>query len=157
MSNRAENPVVANLQQQLANALVGYLNYKRYHWQSYGPLFRDLHLLFEEQGTAILATIDELGERLRILGAAPVADPRELTNYSDLTISVAPTMIEMIREAQQNALQVIEELRRAIVVASEANDPGTADMFTRFIQVYEKQEWFLRAVLQQNDGFINKA
>jgi starvation-inducible DNA-binding protein len=152
-----ERSVIANLQQQLANALVGYLNYKKYHWQSYGPLFRDLHLLFEEQGDAILATVDEIGERLRILGAEPIADPRELTNYSNLTIAVAKTLPQMVREAQINTLQVISELRQAIAVASEADDPGTADMFTRFIQIYEKQEWFLRAVLQQNDGFIGKS
>jgi DNA-binding ferritin-like protein len=35
--------VVATLQRQQANALVAYLNYKKYHWLSYGPLFRDIH------------------------------------------------------------------------------------------------------------------
>jgi DNA-binding ferritin-like protein len=43
--------VVATLQRQQANALVAYLNYKKYHWLSYGPLFRDIHLLLDEQAT----------------------------------------------------------------------------------------------------------
>ena len=41
--------VVATLHRQQANALVAYLNYKKYHWLSYGPLFRDIHLLLDEQ------------------------------------------------------------------------------------------------------------
>jgi hypothetical protein len=40
--NAPDNPVVEHLQRQVANALVLYLNYKHYHWQTYGPMFRDL-------------------------------------------------------------------------------------------------------------------
>lgn len=42
--NRDDHPVVQHLQRQMANAFVLYANYKHYHWQTYGPLFRDLHL-----------------------------------------------------------------------------------------------------------------
>jgi len=45
--NTAESPVVKSLRRQVANAVVLYLNYKHYHWQTYGPLFRDLHKLFD--------------------------------------------------------------------------------------------------------------
>ncbi len=41
--NRKNHPVVRHLQVQVANAFVLYANYKHYHWQTYGPLFRDLH------------------------------------------------------------------------------------------------------------------
>jgi starvation-inducible DNA-binding protein len=54
--NRPDDPVVMHLQRQLANAFVLHANYKRYHWQAYGPLFRDLHLLFDELATAVLGT-----------------------------------------------------------------------------------------------------
>ncbi|HBE30474.1 MAG TPA: DNA starvation/stationary phase protection protein, partial [Cyanobacteria bacterium UBA11368] len=40
--------LVTALNRQQANALIAYLNYKKYHWLTFGPLFRDLHLLFEE-------------------------------------------------------------------------------------------------------------
>jgi len=35
--NREEHSVVQHLQRQLANALVLYVNYKHYHWQTFGP------------------------------------------------------------------------------------------------------------------------
>jgi DNA-binding ferritin-like protein len=64
--NDPESPVVEHLQRQVANALVLYLNYKHYHWQTYGPMFRDLHLLFDDFAKAVLETIDEFAERVRI-------------------------------------------------------------------------------------------
>src|SRR5262245_61018688 len=66
--NRNDHPVVKHLQQQLANAFVLYANYKHYHWITFGPLFRDLHLLFDEFAKDVLATIDEFAERIRMIG-----------------------------------------------------------------------------------------
>ena len=47
-TNKPNSEVVKGLQQQVANAFILYLNYKHYHWQTFGPLFRDLHRLFDE-------------------------------------------------------------------------------------------------------------
>ena len=46
--NKPESPIIQALQRQVANAFVLYANYKHYHWQTYGPLFRDLHKLFDQ-------------------------------------------------------------------------------------------------------------
>ena len=56
--------VVKHLHKQVANAFILYANYKHYHWQTFGPLFRDLHLLFDEFANAVLPTADEFAERL---------------------------------------------------------------------------------------------
>src|SRR6266542_5798534 len=66
--NRGDHPVVQHLQRQVANAFVLYANYKHYHWQTFGPLFRDLHLMFDEFAKDVLETIDELAERIRMIG-----------------------------------------------------------------------------------------
>src|ERR1044071_485772 len=66
--NRQDHPVVQHLQRQVANAFVLYANYKHYHWQTFGPLFRDLHLMFDEFAKEVLETIDEMAERVRMIG-----------------------------------------------------------------------------------------
>jgi starvation-inducible DNA-binding protein len=153
--SQTESPVIQALQQQLANAFLLYTNYKKYHWESYGPLFRDLHLLFDEHATAVLGTIDELGERVRILDSTPTADPRQFGERGTVKVAEGKqTMREMIQQAAENHRRVIAEHRDAVNVATEANDPGTADLFTRNIQIHEKQEWFLREVLEKSDGFL---
>src|SRR5687767_10420268 len=110
--NAPDNPVVEHLQRQVANALVLYLNYKHYHWQSYGPMFRDLHLLFDGFAKEVLDTIDEFAERVRMIGQDPVASPQEMLSSASARVAArGQTMREMIQEADTNLLTVIKEMR----------------------------------------------
>src|SRR6476620_8514327 len=101
--NRKDHPVVEHLQRQVANAFVLYANYKHYHWQTFGPLFRDLHLLFDEFATAVLESIDDLAERLRMIGQDSVFRPEDIERFASVTFSGdTGTMREMIAEADAN-------------------------------------------------------
>lgn len=151
--NSLESPVVRDLRRQVANAFVQYANYKHYHWQTYGPLFRDLHKLFDKLAKEVLDTLDPLAERVRMIGPDPPAHPIEMVDMA----SVAPaaphsTMHDMIEEADRNALIVVKEMRQAARVADEHDDPGTVDLFSRLVQVHEKHEWWLRDILRRGDG-----
>ena len=155
-SNNAEtNEIVEQLQRQVANAFVLYTNYKHYHWQTYGPLFRDLHLLFDEFATAVLATVDDFAERLRMIGQDPVFSPQQIENTATVRISSdVRTMRDMIEEADENLLVVIGEMRTAARIADDHDDPGTVDLFSRHVQIHEKHEWWLRDILEKNDGLL---
>jgi starvation-inducible DNA-binding protein len=151
--NSPNSPVVEHLQRQVANALVLYLNYKHYHWQSYGPMFRDLHRLFDEFAGAVLDTIDEFAERVRMIGQDPVGSPQEMLATASVRVAGrGQTMREMVREADDNLLIVIKEMRAGARAADEAGDPGTVDLFSRFVQIHEKHEWWLRDILEKRDG-----
>jgi starvation-inducible DNA-binding protein len=154
--NKPTSPVVQALNLQVANAFVLYANYKHYHWQTYGPLFRDLHRLFDELAGAVIGSVDELAERVRMIGQDP---PAHLNAMQDLaTVSPAAphaTMHDMVEEADRNALIVIKEMRDAVKVAEEHDDPGTVDLFSRLVQVHEKHEWFLREILRRDDGLLS--
>lgn len=151
--NAANNPVVEELRRQVANAFVLYFNYKRYHWQSFGPLFRDMHKLFDEFAAEVLETIDPLAERMRMIGQDPPAAPVEVADLA----SVAPAaphanMRDMIEEADQNLLIVIKEMRAGAKKAEQNDDPGSVDIFSRLVQVHEKHEWWARDILRTGDG-----
>lgn len=146
MSTAPTMTVLDTLQRQIANTLALYLNYKRYHWYATGPHFRELHLLFDDHATEILATFDELGERVRILGGEPIAT---LSAIQETITVLAPAAHEhsvrtMLDEAIANHRRVIAEMREGAQIADRAGDPGTVDLFSRFVQIHEKQEWFLR-------------
>ena len=154
--NRTSNEVVVHLQRQVANAFLLYTNYKHYHWQTFGPLFRDLHLLFDEFATAVLATVDDFAERLRMIGQDPVSRPQEILETASVTVAAADqSMREMIEEADRNLLNVISEMRAAAKEADKQNDPGTVDLFSRHIQIHEKHEWWLRDLLEKADGLTS--
>ncbi len=154
--NSPDSPVVQELRRQVANTFVLYANYKHYHWQTFGPLFRDLHKLFDRFAKDVLSTLDELAERVRMIGQDP---PALLIEAADLA-SVSPAapfanMREMVEEADRNALVVISQLRQAAKMADEHNDPGTVDLFSKVVQIHEKHEWWLRDILRTGDGLCS--
>ena len=152
-ANEPDNAVVEHLQRQVANAFVLYTNYKHYHWQTYGPLFRDLHLLFDEFATAVLDTIDDFAERVRMIGQDPVSGLTELMATASVKIAGrGQTMRQMVEEADANLLVVIKEMRAGAREADEQDDPGTVDLFSRHVQLHEKHEWWLRDILEKRDG-----
>jgi starvation-inducible DNA-binding protein len=151
--NEAGNAVVQHLQRELANAFVLYSNYKHYHWQTFGPLFRDLHLLFDDLATQVLATADELAERVRMIGQNPVYELRQLQETASVqAASPHGSMRDMVEEADANLQVVIKGMRDAVKAAEQQNDPGTVDLFSRTVQIHEKAEWFLREILRRDDG-----
>src|SRR6266436_6688882 len=152
--NVPTDAVVQNLQRQVANAFILYTNYKHYHWQTYGPLFRDLHLLFDEFAQAVLSTTDEFAERVRMIGQdVKNVQLRQIQEAASVHSAAAGQSIrEMIEEADTNLLVVIKEMRDAARAADESNDPGTVDLFSRIVQIHEKHEWFLREILKKKDG-----
>jgi starvation-inducible DNA-binding protein len=151
----ADTPLVQLLQKQVANAFILYSNYKHYHWQTFGPMFRDLHLMFDEFATAALETIDEFAERIRMIGPDPVFSPQQVMDTASVETSRTPKrMRDMVQEADENALIVIREMRQGARLAEEADDPGTVDLFSRMVQIHEKHEWWLRDMLKRDDGFI---
>lgn len=151
--NTPESPVVQALRRQTANAFVLYANYKHYHWQAYGPHFRDLHKLFDKFAKEVLETLDLLAERVRMIGPDPPAHPLEMTDLATVA-PAAPgsTMRDMIEEADRNAIIVVREMRHAAGVADDHDDPGTVDLFSKLVQVHEKHEWWLRDILRTGDG-----
>jgi starvation-inducible DNA-binding protein len=157
LENREGHPVVQHLQRQVADAFVLYANYKHYHWQTFGPHFRDLHLMFDGFAKEVLETVDEMAERIRMIGQdVQYVQLKQMQEAADIhSAASGQNMREMLEEADANLLVVIKDMRDAARAAEENNDPGSVDLFSKFVQVHEKHEWFLREVLKKKDGLVN--
>jgi starvation-inducible DNA-binding protein len=146
-----KNAVVGVLHRQQASALVLFLNYKKYHWLTFGPNFRDLHLLFEEHGAQMLASIDELAERALMIDGRPLADPAQYLRASLVTPSEGELPVkQMLEEAIAAHDKLIEAMHGDADIATRAGDIGTADLFTRLVQVHQKQRWFLKEIARED-------
>jgi starvation-inducible DNA-binding protein len=150
MERKGKPTVIEFLRREQANAMQLYLQYKGYHWNVAGPMFRDLHTMFDENATRVLETVDELAERQRILGEPAEYTLEQLRHASSLEVDEKLPALpkEMVEHLVASHRLIIRDLKKGFELADAEVDPGTADLFTRAVQIHEKMEWFLRELLE---------
>ena len=87
LGSNARRDIGGALNAILADTYALYLKTKNFHWHVSGPHFRDYHLMFDEQAAELLASTDDIAERVRKIGgttlrsighiAPPAARPRQ--------------------------------------------------------------------------------
>ena len=148
-----QRSLIDALNRQQANALLQFLNTKKYHWLTFGPHFRDLHLLFEDHAAAALEAVDEYAERALMIDGSPLADPRRTLAAATIRASEGELNVaQMVSESIDTHDRIISELHQDAETATKAGDIGTADLFTRVVQVQQKQRWFLKEILRKGTG-----
>ena len=120
--------------------------YKKHHWQVSGPTFYQLHLLFDKHFGEQSELVDQIAERIQMLGglsyamAADVAEnttiPRPPKGREEV-----PVQISRLLTAHEIILQAA---RAAARKAAEMGDDGTNDLLVSdVIRTNEMQVWFL--------------
>jgi len=135
----------------LADETVLYVKTRGAHWNVEGPDFHSMHLYFESQYQALEEVIDEVAERIRILGhyaVASVPQYLELTHLSEDSRE-KNNSIGFIKSLLADHEAVIIHLRENIkYFDEELNDAGTADFITGLMEKHEKMAWMLRSHLK---------
>lgn len=145
------NAIVEGLQRQVANAFNLYLNYKHYHWQVAGPLFKDLNVIFDEFATEVYHTVEILSERVRMIGQNRLR-VKEFPKKATVKPSRENRDIRrMIQEADNNALMVIRELRE-LIKKSEPVDAVSTNILRKLLKIHEKHQWWLHYILDKRQG-----
>jgi len=130
----------------LADTYTLYLKTHGYHWNVTGPMFRTLHLMFEEHYLELRDAADVIAERIRALGVFAPASYREFTELSNIADEDGtPDAMEMVRRLTEGHETVIRTARAVAAVAEAAGDVATADLATQRIEIHEKTAWMLRA------------
>ncbi|QRN04359.1 DNA starvation/stationary phase protection protein [Legionella sp. MW5194] len=130
----------------LADTYALYLKTQNYHWHVRGPQFKSLHGLFETQYTELAEAVDEVAERLLITGNKAPATFKEfesLKRIKDGDSSLDAN--QMVIELAQDHSTLVKDLNRALTLAQEQNDEGTATLLGDRIAAHEKAHWMLAA------------
>lgn len=137
---------VDKLNQILADTMSLKDLYKKHHWQTVGPTFYQLHLLFDKHYQEQNELIDVIAERIQLLGGLSIAmapDVAELTTIPrpPRDREEVPVQISRLLEAHQILLK---EVREAAKEAADAEDDGTNDLLvSQVLRTNELQVWFL--------------
>ncbi len=146
LSEEARKEVADKLAHLLADTYTLYIKTHGYHWNVSGPMFRSLHLMFEEHYMELRDAVDEIAERMLALGhpaPASYAEFAELTEVEDEP--GVPEAMDMVRRLVEAHETVVRTARRVVAAAEDAGDVATADLATVRIETHEKTAWMLRA------------
>jgi len=130
----------------LADTYILYIKSHGYHWNVTGPMFRTLHLMFEEEYLELRDAVDVIAERIRSLDEFAPGTSREFVALTGLSeADGVPDALEMVRDLAAGHEAVSRTAKALVTLAEEAGDVATADLATQRAEVHEKTAWMLRA------------
>jgi starvation-inducible DNA-binding protein len=137
---------VEHLNQLLADTMTLRDLYKKHHRQVAGPTFYQLHLLFDKHYAEQAKLIDDIAERIQLLGGVSVAmaqDVAEMTLIPRPPRGREPVPVQISRLLHAHEI-VLKETRTMARLAAERDDQGTNDLLvSSVIRVNELQAWFV--------------
>jgi starvation-inducible DNA-binding protein len=120
--------------------------YKKSHWQTAGPTFYQLHLLFDKHYGEQVELVDSLAERVQLLGGvslAMAADVGETTQIERPPRGREEVPVQLSRLLDAHQI-IIRETRKLAGRASKFGDEGTNDLLiSEVLRTNELQVWFL--------------
>jgi starvation-inducible DNA-binding protein len=137
---------VANLNQLLADTMTLRDLYKKHHWQVLGHTFYQLHLLFDKHYEEQSTLVDQIAERIQLLGGVSIAmaaDIAETTIIPRPPKGREPVPVQISRLLHAHEI-VLKEARTMSRQAAEDRDDGTNDLIvSNVIRTNELEVWFV--------------
>lgn len=145
LESNAITSVADALNAILADSYALYLKTKNFHWHVSGPHFRDYHLLLDEQAAQILATTDQIAERVRKIGGTTIRSIGHIGRLQRIEDNDADFVSaqDMLAELRADNLKLVEELREAKKLVDEVGDNGTSGILDDWTDQAEERAWFL--------------
>ena len=137
---------VTNLNQLLADTMTLRDLYKKHHWQVLGHTFYQLHLLFDKHFEEQSKLVDQIAERIQLLGGVSIAmaaDVAETTIIPRPPKGREPVPVQISRLLHAHEI-VLTEARTMARQATESGDDGTNDLLVSdIIRTNELEVWFV--------------
>ena len=122
---------------------------QNFHWNCEGPLFYQLHLLFERIYTEVYDSIDTFAEQIRAL---QVYTPASLQKFSMLTKvedeNAIPDFHSMLSELLEDSERMANIFRITFDMAEQNGDHGLSNFLADRQDAHKKHSWMLRSSLK---------
>jgi starvation-inducible DNA-binding protein len=142
----ARQEIVGRLNVLLADTITLRDLYKKSHWQVGGPTFYQLHLLFDKHAGEQSELIDEIAERVQILGGVSIAmahDVAATTRIERVPIDREEVPVQISRLLEAHHL-ILKDARDLAEKANDLGDVGTNDLLaSSVVRTNEMQVWFV--------------
>lgn len=140
--------VAKELQLLLADFQVFYTNLRGFHWNIKGRGFYQLHEAYEKMYDSTADKVDEVAERILMLGDTPKHNFSDYLKTSQITETGVMSNGDEIAGLILDSLKVlIAQERKTLEIASEGGDEATVALMSDFISEQEKDIWMLTSYL----------
>lgn len=140
--------VVNELNLLLADSLVLNMKLHHFHWRVEGPGFFQLHHKFEELYDYLSDMQDEVAERILMIQGVPLATLKQAMAVSRVEeIEEVPAARDMVQILKGDLETLRVNVQKAIAVAEEAEDRGSANLLDPTLDTLDKELWMLGAFL----------
>jgi starvation-inducible DNA-binding protein len=132
----------------LSDLQVYYQNLRGFHWLVKGPQFYQLHSLFEKFYDEAAEQIDEVAERILMIGGVPLHTFSAYLEYA--TLSPAANMSDpgkILPVVIGNTEHLLAAARDIAAAAGNAADEGTVALMSDLIAGAEKKLWMLNSLI----------
>ena len=145
--------VVTALHLLLADFQIHYTNLRGFHWDIKGHGFFVLHSKFEDMYNDAAEKVDEIAERILMLGGSP---ENKFSSYLKVAKVKEISGITCGGEAVDHILEtysyLIGEERKVLDLAAEAGDEVTVSLMSDYLKEQEKMVWMLTAFSSKTCG-----
>ena len=150
ITDKTTQAVAQRLNQILADEYVLYTKIRNYHWNVEGSNFMEMHKFYEDMYDGVDDAIDEIAERVRMLGHYAEGRLKDFLQLANLN---EEEYTNNQKKQLQNLLNdhetIIRGLRKDIKTFSDKyKDDGNADFVTGLMEKHEKWAWFVRSYLK---------
>lgn len=141
--------IANHLSQLLAETYTLYMKTHKYHWNVTGPMFQTLHLMFEQHYNDLALAVDEIAERIRVMGVKAPGSYKEFSELSKVKEdpSLEITASAMIENLLGDHEQVVRTAKSLLPILDGANDEGTNSLLGARIEYHEKTAWMLKSLM----------
>ncbi|MFO7851656.1 MAG: Dps family protein [Bacteroidota bacterium] len=135
------------LNELLSDYQMYYQNLRAFHWLIKGQQFHQLHEKFEEYYDEAADDIDEVAERILMIGGKPLHSFEDYMKNSSIKAEKdLEKASEIIPKVISNLESLLGSFREIVEVAGESDDEGTVALMGDFISAAEKKLWMLNSM-----------
>lgn len=149
LSGNARKGVAEGLARLLGDTYALYLKTHNYHWNVTGPMFKAVHEMTEAQYMALAAAVDEIAERIRMLGPKAPGSFKALAELASVKDGDSSLPAEkMIADLVKGHETVIKTARAVREEADKVGDEATVGLIDGRLAAHEKDAWMLRMMIE---------
>lgn len=136
----------------LANLAVLNIKVHNLHWNVIGPEFMQIHKMTEDIYKMLQVQFDTVAETMKMQGKFPMATTAEyVKNATIKEVKSRDFQVYEVLEELDNDCGIIMDLAKEIRDEADENDNfQIANLFEDYLDVYSKQAWMIKSMLQED-------